>query len=69
MKDFEEWNAKFRSLINDGDTTIDRLLKAVEHGCSVEELAKNKYDQIQPEFDEADHNFVFEPPAEMFIFS
>ena len=60
---------KFRSLTNNGDTKIDRLLKAVEHECSVEEMAKNKCDQIQPEFDEADHNVVFEFPAEMFIFS
>ena len=65
-KDFEEWNVKFQSLINAGDPKVGRLLKAVEHECSEEELAKNKYDQLQPEFDERDLSFVNESSAEMF---
>ena len=65
-KDFEEWNVTFRSLINAGDTKVGRLLTAVEQERSEEELAKNKYDQIQPEFDERDLNFVNESSAEMF---
>ena len=65
-KDLEEWNVKFGSLINAGDPKVGRLLKAVEHECSEEELAKNKYDQLQPEFDERDLSFVNESSAEMF---
>ena len=57
-KDFEEWNVKFRSLINAVNPKVGRLLKAVEHECSEEELAKNEYDQLQPEFDERDLSFV-----------
>ena len=30
-KDFEEWNVKFRSLINAGDQQVGGLPKAVEH--------------------------------------
>ena len=33
-KDFEEWNVKFRSLINAGNPKVGRLLKAVERECS-----------------------------------
>ena len=65
-KDFEEWNVKFRSLINAGNPKVGRLLKAVEHECSEEELAKNEYDQLQPEFDERDLSFVKETFTEMF---
>ena len=65
-KDFEEWNVKFRSLINAGNPKVGRLLKAVEHECSEEELAKNEYDQLQPEFDERDLSFVNESSAETF---
>ena len=64
-KDFEEWNVKFRSLINDGNPKVGRLLKA-EHECSEGELAKNECDQLQPEFDERDLSFVDESSAEMF---
>ena len=64
-KDFEEWNVKFRSLINAGNPKVGRLLKAVEHECSEEELAKNEYDQLQPEFDERDLSFVNESSAQM----
>ena len=49
--------------MNAGDPKVGRLLKAVEHECSEEELAKNKYDQIQREFDERDLN---ESSAQMF---
>ena len=65
-KDFEEWNVKFRSLINAGNPKVGRVLKAVEHECSEEVLAKNEYDQLQPEFDERDLSFVNESSAEMF---
>ena len=65
-KDFEEWNVKFRSLINAGNPKVGRLLKAVKHECSEEELAKNKYDQLQPEFDGRDLSFVNESSADMF---
>ena len=65
-KDFEEWNVKFPSLINAGNPKVGRLLKALEHECSEDELAKNEYDQLQPEFDERDLSFVNESSAEMF---
>ena len=67
-KDFEEWNVKFRSLINAGNPKVGRLLKAVEHECSEGELPKNEYDQLQPEFDDRDLSFVNETSAEMFNF-
>ena len=44
---------------------VGRLLKVVEHECSVEELGKNEYDQLQPEFDEQDMSFVNESTAVM----
>ena len=37
----------------------------MEHECSEEELAKNEYDQLQPEFDERDLSFVNETSTEM----
>ena len=36
---------------------------------SEEELAKNEYDQLQPEFDERDLSFVNETSTEMFNLS
>ena len=65
-KDFEEWSVKFRSLVNAGDVKVGQLLRAVELECSEEALSKNDFDQLQPEFDESDREFITESSAGMF---
>ena len=34
QQDFEEWNVKFRSLINAGNSRVGKLMKAIESECS-----------------------------------
>ena len=51
QQDFEEWNVKFRSLINAGNSRVGKLMKAIESECTEDELAKGKFLQLVPEFD------------------
>ena len=65
-KDLEEWSIKSRRVVNIGDKRVGKLFKAVEHECSEDELAKNKFHQVQPDFDESGQGFVIESSAGMF---
>ena len=66
VKEFEEWSVKFRSLVSAGGAKVGQLMKVVEHDCSEDELAKNKYTQASPEFDESDEEFIIQTAAEMY---
>ena len=66
VKEFEEWSVKFRSLVCAGGAKVGQLMKVVEHDCSEDELAKNKYTQASPEFDESDEEFIIQTAAEMY---
>jgi hypothetical protein len=66
QQDFEEWNVKFRSLICAGDRRVGQLMKSIETECSEDELAKGKFNQLEPEFSERDETFIAESPAGMF---
>ena len=52
QQDFEEWNVKLRSLIGAGNRRVAQLMKTVETECTEDELAKGKFLQCMPEFDE-----------------
>ena len=64
--DFEEWNMKFRSIVCAGDRSVGKLMKAVESECTEDELAKGKFLQLVPEFDQKDEAFILETSATMF---
>ena len=66
QQDFEEWNVKFRSLINAGNIRYGKLMKAFESECTEDELAKGKFLQLVPEFDSQDEVFVMETSAQMY---
>ena len=66
LSDFEEWNVKFRSLVCAGNQKVGQLMRAVEMECTEDELAKDKFHQVQPEFDEQDEPFILETSAGMF---
>ena len=65
-KEYEEWSTKLRSQVAAGDTKVGKLMKAVENDCSEVQLAKGKFDECSPEFDEGDADFIVTTSSEMF---
>ena len=65
-KEYEEWSTKFRSQVSAGNIKVGKLMKAVENDCSEVQLAKGKYDECSPEFDESDADFIVATSSEMF---
>ena len=66
QSDFEEWNVKFRSLVTEGDRKVGQLMKAIEKECTEDELAKGKFNQLEPEFGREDETLISESSAGMF---
>jgi hypothetical protein len=66
QKNFEEWSVKFRSLVKSGDVKVGRLMEAVEDSCTEERLALNKFNELEPAWDESDEQFVAQSAAEMY---
>ena len=66
QQDFEEWNVKFRSLVSAGDRKVGQLMSAIEKECTEDELAKGKFNQLEPEFSSEDETLISESSAGMF---
>jgi hypothetical protein len=66
QKNFEEWSIKFRSLVKSGDVKVGRLMEAVEDSCTEERLAMNKFNELEPGWDQSDEMFVSQTSAEMY---
>ena len=66
QQEFEEWNIKFRSLVTAGDRKVGQLMSAIEKECTEDELAKGKFNQLEPEFGREDETLISESSAGMF---
>ena len=66
QKEYEEFATKLRSQVAASNEKVYRLMKAVENMCSEELLAKGKYDECQPTFDQNDAQFIVESSFEMY---
>ena len=66
QQEFEEWNVKFRSLVSAGDRKVGQLMSAIEKECTEDELAKGKFNQLEPEFGREDEALISESSAGMF---
>ena len=66
QQEFEEWNVKFRSLVSAGDRKVGQLMSAIEKECTEDELAKGKFNQLEPEFGREDETLISESSASMF---
>ena len=65
-KDYEEFATKLRSQIAAGNPKVSKLMACVEKDCSEEMLARGRYDEAEPEFDEEDADFIVQSSNEMF---
>ena len=66
VKGFEEWSVKFRSLVSAGDAKVGDLMRAVEAEATEDELAKNKFNELQPQYDTGDEDFINQSGAAMY---
>jgi hypothetical protein len=66
QKNFEEWSVKFRSLVKSGDVKVGRLMEAIEDSCTEEKLAMNKFNELEPAWDQQDEAFIAQSAAEMY---
>ena len=66
LKDYEEFSTKLRSQVAAGDLKVGRLMKAVENECTEDQLARGRYDECSPEFDESDADFIVASSSEMY---
>jgi hypothetical protein len=66
QKNFEEWSIKFRSLVKSGDVKVGRLMEAIEDSCTEERLAMNKFNELEPAWDQQDEAFIAQSAAEMY---
>jgi hypothetical protein len=66
QKNFEEWSIKFRSLVKSGDVKVGRLMEAVEDSCTEEKLSLNKFNELEPGWDQSDEQFISQTSAEMY---
>ena len=66
QKNFEEWSVKFRSLVMSGDVKVGRLMETIEDSCTEERLAANKFNELEPAWDESDEQFIAQSAAEMY---
>jgi hypothetical protein len=66
QKNFEEWSIKFRSLVKSGDVKVGRLMEAVEDSCTEEKLTLNKFNELEPGWDQSDEMFISQTSAELY---
>jgi hypothetical protein len=65
-KDYEEFATKLRSQVAAVSPKVARMMACVEKDCSEEMLAKGRFDEAKPEFDEDDAPFVIQGSAELY---
>jgi hypothetical protein len=65
-KDYEEFATKLRSQVAAVSPKVARMMACVEKDCSEEMLAKGRFDEAKPEFDEDDATFVIQGSAELY---
>ena len=65
-KDYEEFATKLRSQVAAANQKVAKMMACVEKDCSEEMLAKGRFDEAKPEFDEDDSDFVLKGSSELY---
>ena len=64
-KDYEEFATKL-SQVAAASQKVAKMMACVEKDCSKEMLAKGRFDEAKPEFDEDDSAFVIQGSSELY---
>ena len=66
QREYEEFATKLRSQVAASNGKVAMLMKTVENDCSEELLAKGKFDECRPTFDNNDAQFIMDSSNEMY---